>query len=117
MKQEHEVETSNPDVGVELTSESSWARSARISLWSFLTAVAFLILGLAILCAGIGSSWMSISFDEPNATIGGLCVFVAFLSIPISIISGLIAAPRRPVVLLWVIPLLLLIGWFVSSIM
>ncbi|MCK5528589.1 MAG: hypothetical protein KAI74_02805 [Kiritimatiellae bacterium] len=84
-----------------------WARSARLSLRSFLLAIVSLIFGVISIVAAIQIS----GFNEAFVVIAVISVVVFVIFILICLISGFIAVGRHNFVLWWLIPTLLLVGW------
>ncbi len=90
-----------------------WSRSARLSLWSFLLTIVFIVIGSMAFARGMrnydfwGGSGLG---NEPSIAIAIICVIIVLVSNLISIVSGFIAVKRCRVVLWWLIPTVLVTG-------
>lgn len=102
-----------PDTKGNLPDKTRWPRSACLSLWSLLAAIGLIIVGMVAIASGWQTGWLLGSVKEPFETTAAMCLLAAALAILTCIVSGFVAAPRRPVVLCWVIPLVFAIVFLV----
>lgn len=91
-----------------------WARSARLSLISFLLAVVAFVIGVISLVAGFQTAGYMFDINGAFVVIAVICMIVLIVSVLTSLISGFIAVGRHNFVLWWLIPTLLVVGWFLS---
>lgn len=85
-----------------------------VSLGSFIAGVFLLILGIVLILSTIrfiGPYGAGIDAAKTPQVIVGLCACIGCLGIATSVISGLIVARHRPVVLWWIVPLIFVIGF------
>lgn len=94
-------------------SSSRWSRSARLSLWSFLSAIIFFIIGVITLLMATYSGWFGFYPDDPHGSVAVVCSYIVIISVLTCLISGFIAVKRCRFVLWWLIPVLLVVGYFV----
>ncbi len=81
--------------------------SAKVSLISFLVAIVATGLILLTLTCGIVSTWIMFDFKDAGwGILGCLCVLAIPISSLVSLIAGLIAIRRHPIVLAWLLPLI-----------